>query len=236
VIKAAEQTAKQFGWEIAMGPEIVKTPTTEWGPVLAKLREADPAVVLNSHLAAGEIAQFMVQFRQNPINALVYFPHGPLQTAFREIGGEAVTGVIGSAVMGLLQDNMGTEFLEKYNKRFELDSGSTGALTGCVPYGLLHHYAVAAAVAGGTGEPGNLEQNRKISQVLKQLPFRTIFGTINYHPKYQSAIPYPDLEERDPSLGMPHLFYQIQDYTQPPKLIAPSPYDTSKFVLPSWFA
>lgn len=236
VIKAAAETAAKFGWEVVMGPEIVKTPTTEWGPVLAKLREADPALLLHSHLAAGDIAQFMIQFQQNPTQTLIYFPWGPLQAAFREIGGESVKGVVGSTVMGLLQDQMGTDFQAKYDTRFGLDAGSTGSISGCVPYGLLHHYAVAAAVAGGTGEPGNVDQNRKVALALKSFPFRTVFGAIRYHPKFQSAIPYPDLEEKDPSLGMPHLFYQIQDHTQLPTLIAPVPYDAGKFMLPPWMS
>lgn len=234
VINAAAENAARFGWEVVMGPEIVKTPTTEWGPVLAKLREADPALLLHSHLAAGEIAQFMVQFRQNPTKTLIYFPWGPLQSAFREIGGAAVEGVIGSTVMGLLDDEMGQDFKKRYNTRNGLAESSTGAISGCVPYGLLHHYAIAAAVAGGTGEPGNADQNRKIAAVLKSLPFRTVFGTIKYHPTKQSAVPYPDLEERDPSLGMPHLFYQIQDHTVPPGLVAPEPYNSQPFKLPTW--
>lgn len=236
VIKAAEATAKKFGWEIVLGPEIVKTPTTEWGPVLAKLRDADPALLLHSELSAGDIAQFMIQFQQNPTKTLIYFPWGPLQAAFREIGGKSVNGVVSSTVMGLLEDDMGKEFQAKYDKRYGLDAGSTGAIAGCVSYGLLHHFAIAAAVAGGTGEPGNLEQNRKVAQMLKAIPFRTVFGTIRYHPKWQSAIPFPDLEEKDPSLGMPHLFYQIQDYKAQPRLIAPIPYDANKFTLPPWMA
>lgn len=236
VINAAAETAAQFGWDVVLGPEIVKTPTTEWGPVLAKVREADPALLLNSHLAAGDIAQFMIQFQQNPTETLIYFPWGPLQSAFREIGGENVEGVVGSTVMGLLSDEMGQEFQAKYNARFGLDASSAGAIAGCVPYGLLHHYAIAAAVAGGTGEPGDYEQNRRISAVLKSLPYRTVFGSIRYHPTKQSAIPYPDLEEKDPSLGMPHLFFQVQDHRIPPKLIAPEPYNTDEFQLPSWFS
>ena len=236
VINAAAERAAQFGWEVVMGPEIVRTPTTEWGPVLAQLRESDASLLLHSHLAAGDIAQFMIQFQQNPTDTLIYFPWGPLQTAFREIGGSAVNGVVSSTVMGLLADEMGQQFQAKYNERYNLSSDSAGAISGSVPYGLLYHYAISAAIANGTGEPGNFEQNRRIAEVLRWLPFRTVFGTVKYHPTKQSAIPYPDLEERDPSLGMPHLFYQVQDHTVPPKLIGPSPYDTDPFQMPPWFS
>lgn len=233
VANAAAEMASEFGWDVVVGPEIVKTPTTEWGPVLAKLRQADPALLLHSHLAAGDIAQFMIQFQQNPTDTLIYFPWGPLQSAFREIGGADVEGVVSSTVMGLPEDEMGQQFRKKYNAAFGLDEGSAGAISGSVPYGLLHHYAVAAAVAGGTGAPGDYEQNRRIARVLKSFPYRTVFGTVNYHPTKQSAIAYPDQQD-DPSLGMPHLFYQVQDHRASPQLIGPQPYDTAAFVKPPW--
>ena len=49
----------------------------------------------------------------------------------------------------------------------------------------------------------------------------------------ESAYAYPD-QTRDPSLGMPHQFLQIQDHTKTPVLIAPAPYETAQFVLPPW--
>ena len=33
---------------------------------------------------------------------------------------------------------------------------------------------------------------------------------------------------------MPHQFLQIQDHAKPGLLIAPSPYDTTQFMLPPW--
>jgi branched-chain amino acid transport system substrate-binding protein len=47
-------------------------------------------------------------------------------------------------------------------------------------------------------------------------------------------VPYPD-QVADPSLGMPHLFYQVQAVTGRLALVAPAPYNVDKFVLPSWF-
>ena len=233
IINAAQQTAADFGWDLVFGPEIIQTPTTQWGPVLAQLRDINPALLLHSHLYAGDIANFMIQFRHNPTQTLIYFPWGPLLAPFREIGGTSAEGVISSTVMGLPQDRIGEEFNAKYTARYGADSS---AIAGCVPYGLLHHFALCAAAAGGTGEPGDYEQNRKIAEQLKRIKYRAVFGTINYHPEWQSAVPYPDYEEKDPSLGMPHLFYQIHDHTDYPKLIAPYPYDANEFRLPAWLA
>lgn len=69
---------------------------------------------------------------------------------------------------------------------------------------------------------------------MRATPFRSVVGTINYHPQWQAAIPYPDYTN-DPSLGMPHLFYQIQKSGQEHEIIAPDPYNTARFRLPSWY-
>jgi len=57
---------------------------------------------------------------------------------------------------------------------------------------------------------------------------------LRYDAKSQAAIPYPD-QELDPSLGMPHLFYQMQDGAAGLALIAPAPYNVDRFTLPPWF-
>ena len=44
-----------------------------------------------------------------------------------------------------------------------------------------------------------------------------------------TCIPYPD-DTADPSIGMPHLTFQIQDGQQ--KIISPEPYTTGKFQVP----
>jgi len=99
----------------------------------------------------------------------------------------------------------------------------------------MHHYAVAAAMAGGSGPPGDFEQNRKVAFALKGKIYRTVHGTIRYHPDWQAVVPYP-VVTHDPSLGMPHIFYQIQDFREPLSMIAPEPYNTERFIYPPWMS
>lgn len=225
------EAASKQGWEVAFGPEVVSIPTTEWGPVLAKVREANVAAIANTHFFPGDIAAFQMQFAQNPTNSLVWFPFGALLQAFTDVGEDKVEGVLTSTVLGLPQDEIGNAFRERYIGKY--GAGSTPEV-GCGPYDYLHHYAIAAALAGGTGEPGDYEQNRKIAMRLLRTIYRGVCGTSRYHPEWQATIPYPSHEKRDPSLGMPHLFYQVQDWQAPRALVAPPPYDASPFVLPPW--
>ncbi len=211
IANAMASCAKQFGWIVAYGPSIVPAPITNWNPHLDEVRDVDPAVLANTHFYAGDLARFHLQFIENPIPCLLYLQYGALHRTFRDIVGEKAKGAIVGTVIGLLRDNIGMRFGQRYSRRF--GEHSTPEVGG-QPYTSLHHYAIAAAIAGGTAGPGSFEQNRQISKHLKDLPYRSVSGSICYHPEWQAAIPYPDAVN-DPSLGLPHLFYQIFNSGRP---------------------
>ena len=157
--------------------------------------------------------------------------YGPSLAAFREIGKETTNGVLYSTVIASLQDEIGNDFNTRYKARF---GASSSPLVAAQVYDSAHYYAVAAALAGGTGGPGEFDQNQKVAQRLRHQIYRGTMGTTKFFLPEQAGIPYPDATS-DPSLGMPHQYLQIQDYTGEPDLIAPSPYETSQFKLPPWY-
>lgn len=205
-------------------------PISEWGPTLAKIRQDPPAVIAITHFYPQDLAQFMLQFVPDPTPSLVYMQYGPSLPAFRDIGKEAVNGVLFSTVIGVPQDEIGLAFEARYKEKF---GPTAGHLSGCQPYDGAYIWATAAAIAGGTGEPGNEEQNRKIAARMRAMIWRGVNGVTRFIPDEQAAYSYPN-QTKDPSLGMPHYALQIQDYTKPTALIAPAPYDTQPFVLPPW--
>lgn len=156
--------------------------------------------------------------------------YGPSIPAFRDIGKEAVNGVLYATVVAALQDEIGNAFEKRYKAKF---GANAGYRSGCQPYDACYIWAAAAALAGGTGEPGNDAQNRKVADRMRSMIYRGVNGTTRFIPNEQSGYQYPT-QVKDPSLGMPHQFLQIQDYTKGPVLIAPKPYDVGKFVTPPW--
>ena len=224
-------TAEEFGWEVAFGPEIVQTPTSDWGPVLAKVREVDPSSFVNTHWASQEIAQCQNQFMQDPIDCLTYYQFGAISAVFTDVAQNNAVGVTVATDIGLLQDEMGLEFEKKYRARFGANSTP---LVGCQTYVSMYHWAMAAAIAGGSGEPGNFDQNRIVADRLSKLIYRSVLGTVNFRPDTRSAVPYPSLTD-DPSLGMPTLYFQIQENSPARALVSPPPYHTGKFMIPPWF-
>ena len=228
---AIRDKAKDYGWEVSLY-ETVPFPTTQWGPVLAKLRGDPPAAVLVTHFLAQDLAQFMTQFLTQPTQSLIYMQYGPSLPVFREIGGAAINGVIYSTVIGGLPDEFAGKFRAAYKDKF---GASASWLTGAQTYDGLWLYALAAAIAGGPGKPSDGEQTRKVASVLKHMVYRGVSGSFRFDPDGLVALTYPS-QVNDPSLGLPHQFLQHQDYRTEPRLISPKLYAKADFVLPPWLA
>ncbi|WP_193175185.1 ABC transporter substrate-binding protein [Oricola nitratireducens] len=229
IANAIKDNADKYGLEVSLF-ESVNVPISEWGPTLAKVRADEPAIIAVTHFYAADQAQFMNQFMSQPTNSLVYMQYGASLAAFRDIAGVNSEGVIYATVIGALQDEIGSGFAEKYVGKFGDTSSPNG---GGQTYQALHAYAVAAALAGGPGEPYEEDRNRMVADRLRNLIYRGPMGTMRINPDGQSAFCYPS-QTNDPSLGMPHIFSQIQDKAVGGVLIAPSPYDVGAFKLPSW--
>ena len=229
IANAIRDNAEKYGWDISLF-ETVVVPISEWGPTLAKIREDPPAVIAVTHWVPQDLAQFMLQFVPNPTNSLVYMQYGPSLAAFREIGKDSTNGVLYSTVIASLQDEIGSDFNNRYKEKF---GASASPLVAAQVYDSAHYYALAAAIAGGTAGPGEFDQNVKVSERLRRLIYRGVMGTTHFFLPEQAAIPYPDATN-DPSLGMPHQYLQIQDFTKEPEMIAPPPYETAKFTMPPW--
>ncbi len=197
---------------------------------MAKIRQDPPAVIAVTHFLPADLAQFMVQFVPNPTPSLIYMQYGPSIPAFRDIAKEASVGVLYATVVGALQDEIGSAFEKRYKAKFGENAGHN---SGAQPYDGAYVWATAAALAGGTGEPGNEEQNRKVAARMRSLIYRGVTGTTRFMADEQAAYSYPT-QVNDSSLGMPHQFLQIQDQTKSGGLIAPAPYGTAAFKLPPW--
>ena len=229
IANAVKDKSGQYGWKVSLF-ETVNVPISEWGPTLAKIRQDPPGLIVITHFYPGDLAQFMIQFLRNPTPSLIYMQYGPSISAFRDLGKEAVNGVLYATVVAALQDEIGADFEKRYKTKF---GANAGHLSGCQPYDGCYIWATAAAIAGGTGEPGNDKQNRKVADRMRSMIYRGVNGVTRFVPNEQAASQYPT-QTKDPSLGMPHQFLQIQDYKKGPVLIAPAPYETGKFMTPPW--
>lgn len=231
IANAVRDQAKDYGWEVTLY-ETVGFPNNQWGPTLAKLRQDPPAVIAVTHFLPQDLAAFMTQFMPQPTKSLIYMQYGPSLPAFKEIGGDAVKGVLYSTVIGCLPDDYSLAFRTKYREKF---GPNAAYLTGSQTYDGLWKWALSAAIAGGPGKPFDKDQMKKVAAAMNMLVYRGVNGICHFDPAGQSAYCYP-AQTSDALLGMPHQFLQHQDLTQDPVLISPPAYAKGSFMLPPWMA
>ncbi|MBK0418823.1 ABC transporter substrate-binding protein [Leucobacter sp. CSA1] len=212
---------KELGWDITMYEE-VSVPYVDWGPQLSKIRNNPPGLIFVTDYLAGDLASFAKQFATAPTPSLLYQQYGPSVPEYLELAGDAANGVIWSTTIGTLPDDMGTSFRERYRDTYGTEAGlsQSGA-----QYDILRLWALAASRAGDAYD------TEGITAAMRGITFRGVVGTYRFDQTDLTAIPYPDAVD-DPSLGMPHLTYQIQDKQQ--VLISPAPYINGEFTLPGW--
>ncbi|MDP7343782.1 MAG: ABC transporter substrate-binding protein [Alphaproteobacteria bacterium] len=222
-------TYKRFGWELAID-DVVTQPVDDWGPSLVRVRDIDPAIVVTTHGVPSDQTGMVTSFAENPTNSLLYVQYALQLRAFLDIVKETGHGVFCSTTIGTLNDEIGAAFRKLVREKHGQDA--TPMVAGQV-YDSVYLWAIAAARAGGTGVPyDGIEQNRKVCDFIRSSIYRGVVGTIRFM-WGQAATPYP-AETNDPSLGMPTIIMQCQDYTKDVTIIGPDPYAEGDWMTPPW--
>jgi branched-chain amino acid transport system substrate-binding protein len=222
IAQAFRKSVEGAGWKTNLFEQFT-IPQADWGTVLVKIRANPPGVIFFSDYTASDEASFMKQFRQAPTKSLVYQQYAPSVPEYLQLAGDAANGVLWSTVVGTLTtDQIGQDFIAKYQAKYNEEPGLSNAGG---QYDALSVWAEAAALAG---DPLDYDG---VNSVLKSIIYRGASGAIKFQPGILTLYPYPDKLD-DPSLGMPHLTFQIQNGQQ--ALISPAPYADKQFQLPDW--
>ena len=213
---------QKSGWKVVMF-EKVSAPLSEWGPVLAKVREVNPDVVVNTDWLAQDLAAFTKQFASSPTQSLVYEQFGPSMPEYLDLTGDAANGVLWSTNIGVMPDKMGEDFRARFEETYGVKMGFSTA--GAI-------YDQVMMWANAAGRAGDADDYPAVVKQIRNGMYRGIVGTCHFDPKDNQAMPYPAFYN-DPSLGMPLLSYQIQNVQQ--VVIDPAPYLMGEFQLPPYF-
>lgn len=217
---AFKQGALERGWEIVVD-EKVATPVANWDAVIGKIRETQPAMIVNTDFNPADLALFTKDIAADPPPALLYEQYGPSIPEFLNLAGEAANGVVWSTVIGVLPDDNGEAWKQRYTEKFGEAPGLSNSGS-C--FDAVNLYLTAVEQVGST-------DRKAVCDAIRGITYRGVCGTYRFDPADQTAIPYPDVES-DPEKGMPHLYFQIQDGKQ--VLMAPEPFTTGSFQLPPW--
>ena len=222
ISKTFQATMQKVGWKTTMFQQFT-APQADWSAVLVNIRNQPPGIVFFSDYAAGDEASFIKQFRQAPTQSLVYQQYAPSIPQYLQLAGDAANGVVWSTVVGVVEgDYISDAFNTAFQQKFNASPGFSNAGD---QYDLVHLWAQAVAEAG---DPYDFA---KVNEIVKSTIYRGVCGAYSFPDDYLTCYPYPDYT-KDPSLGMPHLTFQIQNGKQ--VLISPEPYTTGTFQLPPW--
>ena len=222
ISKTFQATMSKQGWHTTMFQEFT-APQADWTAALVQIRNTPPGIVFFSDYAAGDEASFIKQFRQSPTPSLVYQQYAPSIPQYLQLAGAAANGVIWSTVVGVVEgDYISGRFNTAFEQKFNASPGFSNAGD---QYDLVHIWANAVAEVG---DPYAFD---KVNAAVKNTIYRGVCGAYSWPDDYLTCYPYPDYT-KDPSVGMPHLTFQIQNGKQ--VLIGPDPYTTGSFQLPPW--
>jgi branched-chain amino acid transport system substrate-binding protein len=210
------------GWKTSLFEQFT-VPEADYTATLTKIRSNPPGIIFFSDYAAGDEAAFIKQFAQAPTQSLVYQQYAPSIPQYLQLAGSAANGVLWSTVVGILQDDpVASPFQSQFQSKFNAQPGFSNAGD---QYDLVKLWAQSAEAAG------NAYDFKKVNAVIKDTIYRGVCGTYRFPDDYLTCYPYPDYT-KDPSLGMPHLTFQIQDGKQ--VLVSPDPYTTGTYQRPPW--
>jgi branched-chain amino acid transport system substrate-binding protein len=212
----------KIGWKSTLFEQFT-VPQADYTATLTKIRGNPPGIIFFSDYDAGDEAAFIKQFMEAPTQSLVYEQYAPSIPQYLQLAGSAANGVLWSTVVGILQhDPIATPFQSEFQSKFNAQPGFSNAGD---QYDLVKLWAQSAEVAG---DPYDF---KKVNAVVKDTIYRGVCGSYHFPDDYLTCYPYPDYT-KDPSLGMPHLTFQIQDGKQ--ILVSPDPYTTGSYQRPPW--
>jgi branched-chain amino acid transport system substrate-binding protein len=222
IANAFQAGMQKAGWKTTLFEQFT-VPQADWTATLVKIRSTPPGIVFFSDYAAGDEASFIKQFRQSPTQSLVYQQYAPSIPQYLQLAGSAADGVLWSTVVGILQDDpIATPFQQAFQAKFSAQPGFSNAGD---QYDLVKLWAHAVEVVG---DPYDF---KAVNQAVRNTIYRGVCGTYRFPDAYLTSYPYPDYT-KDPSLGMPHLTFQIQNGKQ--VLVSPAPYTTGGYQRPPW--
>ena len=114
--------AEELGWEVVL-TEQVDFGISEWGPILSKLHEAQPALIYSEFLDPAGVNALVDQFNTNPVKgALLYVGYTGAVPAFNEVVSRGIAdGVMGMTPSAHMPDEKGRAFVKRWREAYDED-------------------------------------------------------------------------------------------------------------------
>lgn len=179
--------------------------TKDWSPVIQKLKASNPGFIMVDHWIGAELASFSQQFAKDPVpGSLVYLQYGPSQPEYLQIAGPAAEGYVWGTVIGT--GNTSPEdkaFRQAYQAKFSVDDKTMGMVYPAWCYDMVN----VLANAWKNVDPTDF---KAVNEFIAKNPTDGVTGHLDFSAANGATPVYPDQVD-DPSKGVTHYFYQVQD-------------------------
>jgi len=169
IMGAARDQAIKTGWDVVVD-EIFPYYTVEWTPILTKIRDTDPALIIFEDVEPTDVETFVDQFLLNPTNSIVDIGYAMGLPQYIEIAGDKHNGIMGWSTLAALPTGKGAEFSESYVAKFGYDPGNMAAAT----YDSLMMWVAAVEALG------SVDDHAAIGKYIEENPYAGACGTYDY--------------------------------------------------------
>jgi branched-chain amino acid transport system substrate-binding protein len=220
IAKGIKESFAAAGWELVVDELVPFGEVSDWRVILARIRQADPAFVVNTDFIAGNSALFLRQFLESPTDSLVFLQYAPSVPEFVDLTGAQSQGVVYNLIGAPLDTPAwprGERLMDEYEARY-------GVATGV--YGLLL-YEMANLYFEALSSVGNPADHEAIGNAIGKIKRDSVAGPIEFNPADHVAIQSDD--------HVPVTFWQIQEGGER-VMFAPGKYANGEFRLPPWMS
>ncbi len=211
------ELATQAGYEVVVD-ELTQFGVVEWGPILSKIDETQPAFVTFWNLDPTDAARFMIQFKEKfgdkGLNALVYMQYTPNIPEFYQLAGDAAEGVLWTSSVGAISAEV-PAYAERWKAKFNQEPKSVYAY---ITRDAFDIWVKAVEQAGCS------DCYEKVSENIRALKYDGMGGRYEFTENDQQAKSGPDF--------LPTLWFQIQGGKN--VVMAPAVFKAGEYQMPYW--
>ncbi|MBX3577372.1 MAG: ABC transporter substrate-binding protein [Rhizobiaceae bacterium] len=217
IMEGLKKNFEAAGWTVTSADLLPFGEINDWRAFLARVRQDEPAIIINTDYLPGNAAKFVTQFLETPTNSLVFIQYAPSVPEFLDLTKEHSTGIMYNLLGGVLdtpKNPRAAEVAKKYEDKYGVKTGSYGAAL----YEQVYVYAEALAKVGDASK--RIEIGQAIGATEKQIAS----GKLKFDPATHLAVQGED--------AIPIQFFQIWDGER--VLFYPSAYASGDFRTPPW--
>ncbi|MGY3487862.1 branched-chain amino acid transport system substrate-binding protein [Bradyrhizobium sp. USDA 4011] len=217
IMNGLKKSFEGAGWTVTSADLLPFGEIDNWRTFLAKVRQDNPAVIINTDYQPGNAGKFLTQFLEQPTDSLVFIQYAPSVPEFLKLTGKQATGVVYNLLGGTLNtpaNPRAAEVIKKYRDKYGHEPGTYGPA-------LYEEVMVYADALAKVGDP---TKRSAIGKAIGESRKQIVSGKLSFDAKTHLA------NQGDDSI--PIQFFQIWDGKR--VLFYPKQYADGEFRMPPW--